>query len=109
LSEAFIHSGSTAWTTVDAGVRRQILGHGPDLMMVSVEFEKGAIGAMHKHPHRQVTFVARGSFRVTVDGRSDTLKAGDCFYVAADLLHGVEALEAGALIDVFTPTRQDFL
>ena len=109
MSDAFIHSDSTAWTTVDAGVRRQILGHGADLMMVSVSFDKGAVGAMHKHPHRQVTYVARGSFRVTVDGQSDVLKAGDCFYVAADLLHGVEALEEGTLIDVFTPTRQDFL
>jgi quercetin dioxygenase-like cupin family protein len=107
LSDAFVHSG--AWTTVDTGVRRQILGHGADLMMVSVEFEKGAIGSMHKHPHRQVTYVARGKFRVTIDAASDVLETGDCFYVAADLVHGVEALEAGALIDVFTPTRQDFL
>ena len=91
------------------GVRRRILGHGSDLMMVSVDFEPGAIGAMHRHPHRQVTYVARGSFRVTVDGRDETLAAGDSFFVATDLLHGVEALEAGTLVDVFTPAREDFL
>jgi unsaturated pyranuronate lyase len=91
------------------GVRRRILGHGSDLMMVSVDFEPGAIGAMHRHPHRQVTYVARGSFRVTVDGRDETLRAGDSFFVASGLLHGVEALEAGTLVDVFTPAREDFL
>ena len=109
LSEPFVRSADRAWTTVGDGVRRQILGHGSDLMMVSVVFERGAIGTLHKHPHRQVTYVARGSFSVTIDGRTEVLCAGDCFYVATDLVHGVEALERGALIDVFTPTREDFL
>jgi quercetin dioxygenase-like cupin family protein len=37
------------------------------------------------------------------------LSAGDCFYVEADLPHGVVAREAGTLIDVFTPAREDFV
>jgi quercetin dioxygenase-like cupin family protein len=37
------------------------------------------------------------------------LRAGDSFFVASGLLHGVEALEAGTLVDVFTPAREDFL
>ena len=37
------------------------------------------------------------------------LVAGDCFYAGSDVLHGVRALEDGALIDVFTPVRKDFL
>jgi quercetin dioxygenase-like cupin family protein len=105
----FIRGSSLPWTQLEPGIRRQILGHGPDLMMVTVEFAKGAIGKLHQHPHRQVTYVAKGSFRVTVDGRDETLREGDCFYVAADLVHGVEALDEGTLIDVFTPAREDFL
>jgi quercetin dioxygenase-like cupin family protein len=106
---AFIHADAREQSIVDRGVRRRILGHGPDLMMVTVDFDAGAVGAMHKHPHRQVTYVASGLFRVTVDGREETIRAGDSFYVAADLVHGVVALEAGTLIDVFTPARDDFL
>jgi quercetin dioxygenase-like cupin family protein len=37
------------------------------------------------------------------------LRSGDSFFVSADLIHGVVALEAGTLIDVFTPAREDFL
>ena len=33
-----------AWEQTGEGVRRQILGHGPDLMMVRVDFDAGAIG-----------------------------------------------------------------
>ena len=37
------------------------------------------------------------------------LVAGDCFYASADVPHGVRAIEAGTLIDVFTPIREDLL
>lgn len=109
MTGPFVTSADTPWETTGPGVRRQILGHGPDLMMVRVEFEKGAIGALHRHPHRQVTWVAAGAFDVSVGGERKTLRSGDCFFAAAEVEHGVVALEAGTLIDVFTPAREDFL
>jgi quercetin dioxygenase-like cupin family protein len=107
--QPFISTGSAAWEKVGEGVRRQILGHGSDLMMVAVEFEAGAIGPVHRHPHRQVSYVVRGEFEIEIDGTRRVLRAGDSFYVAANLEHGAKALTAGSLVDVFTPTRQDFL
>ena len=109
MTDPFITSAETAWETTGPGVRRQVLGHGPDLMMVRVDFEKGAVGPLHHHPHRQVTWVAAGAFEVMVGGEKRTLRTGDCFFAVADVEHGVVALEAGTLIDVFTPARADFL
>jgi quercetin dioxygenase-like cupin family protein len=91
------------------GVRRQILGYGPDLMLVRVEFDAGAVGAVHHHPHRQATYVSSGAFEVTVGDERTRLVAGDCFYAAGDVPHGVRALEPGTLVDAFTPAREDFL
>jgi quercetin dioxygenase-like cupin family protein len=93
----------------EPGVTRQVLGHDPELMMVRVTFTEGAVGYIHSHPHRQVTYVERGRFRLTLDGRDTDLGAGDCWFVPPDVPHGVVALEAGALIDVFTPARANFL
>ena len=107
-SDSFVRSAEVRWETVGDGIRRQVLGYGPDLMMVRVEFQRGAVGALHHHPHRQVTYVASGAFEASVDGRQQRLGPGDCFFVAADLVHGVVALEPGTLIDVFTPAREDF-
>ena len=105
----FIESNEIGWETMGHGVRRQVLGHGDDLMIVRVEFEKDAIGTMHQHPHRQASYVAAGRFLVTVAGEQKVLNTGDVFYAAADTPHGVRALEKGTLIDVFTPIREDFL
>jgi quercetin dioxygenase-like cupin family protein len=111
MSEAdrFVLDASAEWENVANGVRRKVLANGDDLMIVRVEFEKGAVGAVHHHPHRQATYVARGSFEATVGGKTRTLNEGDTFFAAADVPHGVVALSAGALIDTFTPARKDFL
>jgi len=91
------------------GVSRQILGHDKDLMMVKVNFEEGAIGKAHSHPHRQTTYVASGVFEVSLGSDVKTLNEGDSFYVAPEEVHGVLCLKKGTLIDVFNPAREDFL
>jgi quercetin dioxygenase-like cupin family protein len=110
MNEPFVRSADAPWqSSNDVGLRRQILGHGPDLMLVRVEFEEGAVGALHHHPHRQVCYVAAGRFEVTIDGERTELGVGDSFYIAEGQVHGVVAREAGTLIDAFTPARLDFL
>ena len=107
--KAFIKAGNIEWETVDKGVERKILGYDDQLMMVHIRFEKGAVGSLHHHVHRQVSYVASGSFEVTIDGKKNILKQDDCFFVAPDLVHGVVALERGILVDVFMPARKDFI
>jgi quercetin dioxygenase-like cupin family protein len=94
---------------IDAGMTRQVLAHDAELMMVRVTFDAGAVGPIHSHPHRQVTYVERGRFRFTLNGRDTELTAGDCWFVPPGTPHGAVALEPGALIDVFSPARADFL
>ncbi|MCX6138265.1 MAG: cupin domain-containing protein [Ignavibacteriales bacterium] len=108
-SPLFVFGEEIPWTPVGEGVNRKILGYGPDLMMVSVTFKKGSIGYVHKHPHRQVSYVTSGSFEVNIGGEKKIQKTGDCYYLPADVEHGVVALEDSSLIDVFTPVREDFL
>jgi quercetin dioxygenase-like cupin family protein len=92
-----------------AGVARQVLGHDAELMLVRVTFEKGAVGYVHSHPHRQVTFVESGQFDFTLAGATTRLSAGDSVFVSPGVPHGTVAMEAGSLIDVFAPARADFL
>lgn len=91
------------------GVKRQILGYESQLMLVRVYFDKGAIGAVHDHPHQQVSFVEKGRFEVTINDKTEICDAGDCFTVPGDVKHGVVALEEGILVDGFSPARKDFL
>jgi len=93
----------------EPGVTRQVLAHDPELMMVRVAFADGAAGYVHSHRHHQVTYVERGRFRFTLDGRETELLAGDCLLVPPGVAHGAVALGPGTLIDAFTPARTEFL
>lgn len=93
----------------DHGVQRQILSEAPGLMVVSFRFETGARGKLHHHPHLQSTYVARGKFRFFRDGVAYDLSQGDSLVMPSLVEHGCECLEAGELIDCFTPRRDDFL
>jgi quercetin dioxygenase-like cupin family protein len=104
-----IRSREAPTVPAEPGVARQVLGHDDELMMVRVTFEPGAIGYVHSHPHRQVSYVERGRFEFTIDGATTTISEGDCCFVPPGVPHGAKALEAGTLIDVFTPARMDFL
>lgn len=109
MGKAFHHAAEMEWEPLGGGIERKVLGYDEELMMVLVRFEKGAIGSLHHHVHRQVSYVEAGSFEVTIDGKTKVLQKGDCFFVMPDLVHGVVALEAGCLVDIFTPARKDFL
>lgn len=108
-SRTFVHASGMGWEDAGEGMRRKILGYNEEMMMVRVEFDRGAVGSVHTHPHRQVTYVESGRFEVEIDGNKEDLTVGDSFIVESNVSHGVRALEGGCLIDVFMPLREDFL
>lgn len=79
------------------------------LMVVKVQFEKGGVGTLHQHYHSQITHVESGIFEVEIAGEKKVLSGGDAFYIPPNVLHGAVCLEAGVLIDVFSPMREDFV
>ena len=105
----FVYNNDYEWESAGEGVRRKILGYDKDVMLVNLEFKKGAIGYLHKHPHKQIGYVVSGSFEVTINGEKKILKAGDVYLTLPNVEHGVVALEDCVLVDVFTPYRKDFV
>lgn len=108
-SEVFLFEKDKKWEPAGKGVVRQIMGYDGQVMLVKVKFEKGAIGTPHSHYHTQDTYVASGKFEFTVNGVTKVVSAGDGIYIEPDVVHGCKCLEAGVLIDCFSPMRADFL
>lgn len=101
-------------TEIDAekageGVQRKILSYTDELMCVENHFEKGAVGALHHHPHTQITYVVSGKFEFTIDGVKKVVAAGDSMLKKDSVEHGCVCLEEGILLDIFSPMREDFV
>ena len=50
-----------------------------------------------------------GKFEFTVGDKTQIVTAGDTLYKRDGVVHGCKCLEAGVLLDIFTPMRQDFV
>ena len=108
-SNTFVLENEKVWEPAGEGVVRQIMGYDGQVMLVKVKFEQGAVGTPHTHYHTQTTYVASGKFEFTVNGKKQVVSAGDGVYIEPDAEHGCTCLEAGVLIDCFSPMRADFL
>lgn len=97
------------WEKVDPGVTRKIYPTGNKLMMMEVEFEAGAIGPVHSHPHEQLTYCLKGKLEFTLNDSIHILSKGESLYIPSNMEHGVIALEPSRLLDTFTPLREDLL
>lgn len=91
------------------GVVRRILAYTDGLMCVENHFEEGAVGALHHHPHTQITYVVSGRFEFEIDGVKKVVKQGDSMLKMNGIEHGCVCLEKGILLDIFTPMREDFI
>lgn len=91
------------------GVRRQVLAESPALMVVSFRFDAEAKGDLHRHPHVQSTYIAKGKFEFYREGEVFLLQPGDSLVIPSNVEHGCLCLEEGELIDCFSPRRDDFL
>jgi len=97
------------WTDLGGGVTRKVLSYNTETMAVRVRFENGAVGEVHQHAHTQVTYVLKGKFEFTIGEEKSIINAGDTCLMPSNVLHGCVCLEAGELLDVFTPMRSDFI
>lgn len=107
--KVFIENDEISWQQMDMGVKRKIMAYDDKLMVVKVAFDKGGIGSLHQHHHSQITHIESGIFEVEIGEEKKVLKAGDAFYIPPNVMHGAVCLEAGVLIDVFSPMREDFI
>ncbi|WP_422052947.1 cupin domain-containing protein [Shimia sp.] len=94
---------------VQAGLTRKVAAYNDNVMCAEVRFEAGTVAALHSHRHEQITYVISGKFEFKVGEETYVVSAGDSLYKQPDIVHGATCLEAGTLLDIFTPHREDFV
>ena len=71
--------------------------------------EAGSKMPAHQHPQEQIVHILSGRMKLIVDGTPYDMKPGDSFYLASNVLHGVETLEETRVVDTFSPPRDEYL
>lgn len=97
------------WIELGGGTRRKIRSYNQDIMLVEVNFDEGAVGSDHSHPHAQISYVLSGEFTYHIEGKQHSMKVGDSIVVDGGKVHGCTCVKPGTLLDIFTPMREDFV
>jgi quercetin dioxygenase-like cupin family protein len=109
MNQAFVYAAECQSEPAGEGVRRKVLAYGDQLMMAEVHFEQGAVGALHSHPHTQLTYILEGEFEFEIGGVKSIVRKGDTLYKQPHVVHGCTCLQKGILLDTFNPYRADFV
>jgi quercetin dioxygenase-like cupin family protein len=102
-------SSSSDVAEPEPGLMRQVLVHSPAMMLVRHQMRQGWQGAAHKHPHEQMVYILSGRIQIFANGIVHEALAGDNFIVPSDVEHHATALEDSIVLDIFTPSRKDYL
>lgn len=91
------------------GVLRRTLGHGEAMLLAEFTTVVGSEVPVHTHPHAQVGYVVRGLMQLSIGDETQTVGAGDSYYIPGDVPHAGVMLEDTVVVDVFYPPRDDYL
>jgi len=94
---------------LDPLLERRVLAHTEDLMLVELILKSGALIKAHQHVHAQMTYIVEGVFEYDIDGDLKIVKKGDSLSIESNIIHSALCLEEGKLLDVFMPSRKEFL
>jgi quercetin dioxygenase-like cupin family protein len=97
------------WIEICPGIRRQTLAHGRTMYQMIARLDPGSRMPEHKHPQEQLVHILSGRMKLVVEGVPHELTTGDSFYLASNVPHGVETLEATRVLDTFSPPRDEYL
>jgi quercetin dioxygenase-like cupin family protein len=96
------------------GVKFELLASEERAMVTKMLYAIGDDVPFHQHPHTQAGYVVSGRYHFRVKGHPDgdfdgELAAGDSYVVPGGIAHAMAVLQAGEVVDVFTPPREDYL
>ena len=97
------------WITICHGIKRQTKTSGKTMYQMLATLEAGSKMPAHQHPQEQIVHILSGRMKLIVDGMPHELTAGDSFYLASNIPHGVDTMEETRVLDTFSPPRNEYL
>lgn len=82
--------------------------HTENMSLVFWDVKKGAEVPEHSHMNEQIMHVLEGEFEFTLNGETKIYCSGDIVVIPSHSPHSGKALSICKLLDVFSPTREEY-
>lgn len=91
------------------GISFNVLAIGEKSMVTKMNYKQGDYAPAHSHPNEQSGYVISGKYNITIGDSEELITTGDSYVIPENVPHSVKVIEAGIIIDIFTPIREDYL
>lgn len=91
------------------GVDFILLSHGAESMVAKMLYKKEDNVPFHVHPNEQSGYVISGRYRIVFGNNDQVIGPGDSYTIPRNVEHRIEIIDAGEVVDVFSPPRKDYL
>jgi putative intracellular protease/amidase/quercetin dioxygenase-like cupin family protein len=91
------------------GVSRQVFAHNDNLLLAKHVLDAGAHVEKHQHPQDQLVYMISGRLKWQVGDQTFELTSGDTVLIPGNVPHECWAKEPTVSLDIFNPSRPDFL
>lgn len=90
------------------GIYRKTLMYNEDVMLCIFNLEKNASIPIHNHKAHQIGYILTGKIKFLTNDGEFIAKTGDSYVFDSMEKHGAEILENTEVIEVFSPSREDY-
>ena len=90
------------------GIYRKTLVYNENIMLCHFYLKKDSEVPLHSHVQHQVGYVIRGKLHFFTTDNDFVAKKGDSYIFDSNEKHGATVLSDSEVIDIFTPSREDY-
>ena len=91
------------------GVSLASLAMGEKSQVTKMNYVVGNFASPHQHSNEQSGYVISGRYELTIGNEKYELSSGDSYSIPGNQVHSFKVIEAGEVVDIFTPPRKDYL
>jgi quercetin dioxygenase-like cupin family protein len=90
------------------GIYRKTLIYNDDMMLCHFFLKKESKVPLHSHNEHQIGYVIKGKLQFFNENEVFMAEEGDSYVFKSNEKHGANILEDSEVIDVFSPSRDDY-
>lgn len=102
-------SSENGYKEVLSGIRIKTINYGKETLMTEFLLEKDYVLSEHSHVHEQTGYLVKGKIKLFINGASRILLPGDSWNIPSETKHKAEIIEDSVAIEVFSPSREDYM
>jgi quercetin dioxygenase-like cupin family protein len=108
MKENTVNKSSVKSIEALPGIYRKTLIYNNNMMLCHFILEENSEVPLHSHKEHQIGYVIKGKLQFFTENEKFMAEEGDSYVFESNEKHGAKILEDSEVLDVFSPSREDY-